>query len=126
MAEVCGGRHQRTGAEGYRPAEIPLLYNDLHWSVVSSEFASLPNCLVGVMVQDAVTHVLCQDPDCLDDKATGKLALFKRGFVSLPRVQAPCLKMTLLHRLCNATAQNDLKASWPLMSTHPWQPSFVW
>ena len=43
---------------------------------------------VGVTVQDAVIHVLGQDPGFVDDMATGKLALFKRGLASLPRVQA--------------------------------------
>ena len=43
---------------------------------------------MGVTVQDAVTHVLCQDAGYVDDMATGKPALFKRGLFSLPRVQA--------------------------------------
>ena len=84
VAEACGGRHQRTG--GHR-VTAP---RNSHFSTTTctgrchlSKFASLPCCPVGVTVQDAVTHA-----GYVDDMATGKPALFKRGLFSLPRVQA--------------------------------------
>ena len=55
---------------------------------VASEFASLPDCPADVTVEDAITHILGQDPVYVDDMTTGKPALFKRSLVSLPRVQA--------------------------------------
>ena len=93
-------------AEGYRPAERPLQYNDLHWSVSPLEFASLPSCPVGVTVQDAVTHVLGQDPGYVNNTATRKAALFKRGLVPLSSVVPPGVcslddaTSTLLQRDC--------------------------
>ena len=78
----------KLGDRGLPLRGTPTLVQRLALVGVTSEFASLPNCPVGVTVQDAVTHVLGQDPGFVDDMATGKLVLFKRGLVSLPRVQA--------------------------------------
>ena len=123
MADLCGGRNQRAGEQ-----RVTTPWNSYFGTVaalagVASEFSSLPGSPVWVTVQDAVTCVLGQDPGYVDDMATGKLALFKRGLLSLPRVlslwcllkYAPCLKMTLRPRSCNATAQSDLMAGWALM-----------
>ena len=108
----------------------PIAVQRLTLASVALEFSSLPNCPAGVTVQDAVTHVLGREPGYVDDMATGKPALFKRGLVSLPRVQAglvplssvvppnvrPLLEDTmLLPRFCNATAQKALMTGWPLM-----------
>ena len=73
---------------GLPPRGSPTAVQRLALVGVTAEFASLPNCHVGVTVQDAVTHVLGQDPGYVDDMGTGKLSLFKRGVVSLPCVQA--------------------------------------
>ena len=76
------------GGSGLPPRGTPTTVQRLALVGVTSEFASLPACPVGVTVQDAVTHFLGEDPGYVDDIATGKPALFKRGLVSLPRVQA--------------------------------------
>ena len=85
VVEVCGGCWE---AEGYRSVEPLLRHNGLHLAMLPWSYLSLPECRVGVTVQDAVTHVLDQERGNVDDMATRKHALFKRGLVSLPRVQA--------------------------------------
>ena len=95
MAEVCGGRHQATGGgggggRGLPPRGTPTSVQRLALCGVASEFAPLPDCPVDVTVGIAVLgHELGYD----DDTATGKPALFKRGLVSLPRIQAGLVPM---------------------------------
>ena len=68
----CGrglrGRNQRAGAEAYRPVERSYFGKRLALTRVPR----LPECPVGVTVQDM---------------ATGRPALFKLDLVSMPRVQ---------------------------------------
>ena len=63
------------GGRGSPPSGIPATVHRLALAVVAAEFDSLPDCPVGVTVQDAVTHVLGQDPGHVDDMATKKPAL---------------------------------------------------
>ena len=76
------------GSRGLPLRGTPTSVQRLALAGVASEFSSLPGSPVWVTVQDAVTCVLGQDPGYVDDMATGKLALFKRSLLSLPRVQA--------------------------------------
>ena len=76
------------GSRGLLPHATPTSVQRLALAGVASEFASLPDCPADVTVEDAITHVLGQDHGYVDDTTTGKPALFKRGLVSLSRVQA--------------------------------------
>ena len=76
------------GSRGLPLHATPTSVQRLALAGVAPEFASLPDCPTDVTVEDAITRVLGQDPDYVDDTTTGKPALFKRGLVSLPRVQA--------------------------------------
>ena len=74
------------GSRGLPPHSTPTSVQRLALAGVASEFASLPDCPADVTVEDAITHVLGHG--YVDDTTTGKPALFKRGLVSLSRVQA--------------------------------------
>ena len=72
MAEVCGGRHQRAGGRGLPLHATPTSVQRLALAGVASEFATLPDCPADVTVEDAITRVLGQDPDYVDDTTAGK------------------------------------------------------
>ena len=73
----------RGGCRLFCARPTPTAIQRLALAGVASEFSSLPKCLAGVTVQDAVTHVLGQEPVYDDDKATRKPALLARlGFVA--------------------------------------------
>ena len=101
------------GGRGLPPRATPTSVQRLALASVASEFASLPDCPADVTVEDPTSYVLCQDPGYVDDMTTGKPSRVQVGLVPLCSVvtkTASHLKMTLLHRSCNATPQSDLKA----------------
>ena len=96
VAEVCCGRNQRAGEQRVTtPVELRTSVQRLALAGVASEFSSLPQCPVGVTVQDAVTHFLGQGPGYVDDMARGKTcSLSSCGLGSLPRVQAGLIPLS--------------------------------
>ena len=64
------GAINELGSRGLPPSGTPTLVHRLALSGVASEFSSLPECLVGVTVQHAVTQVPGQDLGYVDDMAT--------------------------------------------------------
>ena len=111
------------------PHATPTSVQRLALAGVAPEFASLPDCPTDVTVEDAITRVLGQDPDYVDDTtqenllsssaAWSRCHVYKLGWsrcvLRCLLKNAPCLKMTLLLRSCNETAQSDLKPGWPVM-----------
>ena len=83
------------GGRGLPPRGTPTLVLRLALISVTSKFASLSSCPVDVTVKGAITHLLVQDPGDVDDMTSGKAAFFKRGLISLPRVQAELVPLSV-------------------------------
>ena len=73
------------GNRGIPLRGTPTSVQRLALAGVALHFSSLPEGLVGVTVQDAITH--SRPGRRTSDMATRKPALFRRGWVSLPCVQ---------------------------------------